>query len=151
MTVNATGCGFDPYSSELNIYLHLYFHFFALVSRQTTCGVDFRHSARKTFTTPRKVKNGGDKGKLLLQGSLWLSSYLYIFLYLKATPDFLKYKSLFILQPISELINYFANKSLSTAWRCCVLILENSKFNISPRDWDLNLHSLYLIKYLPTT
>ena len=30
-TVNATGCGFDPHSRKLNIYLNLYFHFFALV------------------------------------------------------------------------------------------------------------------------
>ena len=34
VTVNATGCGFDPHSRKLNIYLHLYFHFFALVLRQ---------------------------------------------------------------------------------------------------------------------
>ena len=36
VTVNPTGCGFDPYSRRWNIYLNLYFHFFALVSRQTT-------------------------------------------------------------------------------------------------------------------
>ena len=28
-----TGCGFDPQSRRWNIYLNLYFHFFALVSR----------------------------------------------------------------------------------------------------------------------
>ena len=33
--VKSTGCGFDLYSRKLNIYLHLYFHFFALVSRQS--------------------------------------------------------------------------------------------------------------------
>ena len=32
--VNATGCGFHPHSRKWNIYLNLYFHFFALVSRQ---------------------------------------------------------------------------------------------------------------------
>ena len=35
VTVKSTGCGFDPHSRKLNIYLHLYFHFFALVSRQS--------------------------------------------------------------------------------------------------------------------
>ena len=35
VTVKSTGCGFDPHSRKLNIYLHLYFHFFFLVSRQS--------------------------------------------------------------------------------------------------------------------
>ena len=33
VTVKSTGCGYDPKSRKCNIYLHLYFHFFALVSR----------------------------------------------------------------------------------------------------------------------
>ena len=49
MPVNVTGCGFDPHSSKSNIYLNLYFHFFALLSRQS---VKFRHLIR------RKVGNG---------------------------------------------------------------------------------------------
>ena len=35
VTVKPTGCGFDPQSRRWNIYLNLYFHFFALVSRQS--------------------------------------------------------------------------------------------------------------------
>ena len=35
VTVKLTGCGFDPHSTIWNIYLNLYFHFFALVSRQS--------------------------------------------------------------------------------------------------------------------
>ena len=35
VTVNVTGCGFDPHSKELNIYLNLHFYFFALVFRQS--------------------------------------------------------------------------------------------------------------------
>ena len=31
VTAKATGCEFDPHSRKLNIYFHLYFHFFALV------------------------------------------------------------------------------------------------------------------------
>ena len=31
----STGCGFDPHSRKWNIYLHIYFHFFALVSKQS--------------------------------------------------------------------------------------------------------------------
>ena len=34
-TVKPTGCGFDLHSRRWNIYLNLYFHFFALVSRQS--------------------------------------------------------------------------------------------------------------------
>ena len=33
VTVKPTACGFDPHSRRWNIYLNLYFHFFALVSR----------------------------------------------------------------------------------------------------------------------
>ena len=33
--VKSTCYGFDPHSRRQNIYLHLYFHFFALVSRQS--------------------------------------------------------------------------------------------------------------------
>ena len=36
-----TGCGFDPHMRKQNIYLHLYFHFFALVLRR---GVEFQHA-----------------------------------------------------------------------------------------------------------
>ena len=35
VTVKPTGCGFDLHSRRWNIYLNLYFHFFALVSRQS--------------------------------------------------------------------------------------------------------------------
>ena len=31
----STGCGFDPRSRRCNIYLNIYFHFLALVSRQS--------------------------------------------------------------------------------------------------------------------
>ena len=34
-TVKLTGCGFDPHSQKLNIYLHFYFHFLAVVQRQS--------------------------------------------------------------------------------------------------------------------
>ena len=35
VTVKSTGCGFNLHSRKLNIYLHLYFHFFGLVSTQS--------------------------------------------------------------------------------------------------------------------
>ena len=35
VTVKLTGCRFNAHSTRLNIYLNLYFHFFALVSRQS--------------------------------------------------------------------------------------------------------------------
>ena len=36
VTVKSTGCWFDPHSRKWNMYLHLYFHSFDLVSRQNT-------------------------------------------------------------------------------------------------------------------
>ena len=35
VTVKPAGCGFDPHSRKLDIYLYLYFHFFALASGQS--------------------------------------------------------------------------------------------------------------------
>ena len=35
VTINPTGCGFEPHSRRWNIYLNVYFHFFALVSRSS--------------------------------------------------------------------------------------------------------------------
>ena len=35
VTVKPTGCGLDSHSRRWNIYLNLYFHFVALVSRQS--------------------------------------------------------------------------------------------------------------------
>ena len=42
VTVNATGCGFDPHSKERNIYFNLYFHFLCS-GVEAKCGVEFRH------------------------------------------------------------------------------------------------------------
>ena len=36
VTVKSTGCGFDPQSRKCYIDLNVYFHFFALDSRQST-------------------------------------------------------------------------------------------------------------------
>ena len=47
MIVKSTGCGFDPYSKKINIKLHLYFYFSALVSRQSaTLSYVFQHAMR---------------------------------------------------------------------------------------------------------
>ena len=35
VTLKSTGYGFDPHSRRCNIYLNVYFHFFALVSRRS--------------------------------------------------------------------------------------------------------------------
>ena len=50
VTVNATGCGFDLRSRKRN----LYFHFFALVTRQKR-GVQFHHSTRNASKFRRKA------------------------------------------------------------------------------------------------
>ena len=50
VTLNATGCGFDPHSRKCNIYLNIYFHFFSRLSR---------HSAALSASTMRwKMGNG---------------------------------------------------------------------------------------------
>ena len=58
VTVKPTGCGFDPHSRWLNIYLNLYFHFFALVSVEAKRGVEFCHSIRNACRIRQKVGNG---------------------------------------------------------------------------------------------
>ena len=58
VTVKSTGCRFDPHSRRLNIYLNLYFHFFALVSVEAKRGVEFCHSTRNTSRIRQKVGNG---------------------------------------------------------------------------------------------
>ena len=55
VTVNVTGNGFDPQSWKLNIYLHLYFHFFAVEAKR---GVEFRHSTHNACKIRQKVGNG---------------------------------------------------------------------------------------------
>ena len=58
----STGGGFDPHSRRWNIYLHLYFYFFALVSRGKR-GVEFRRR--------QKLAESGERSVLTL-GSLCL-------------------------------------------------------------------------------
>ena len=49
MTVNVSDCGFDSHSR--NIYLNVYFHFFALVSRQSvTLGFINEHAMAPEFS-----------------------------------------------------------------------------------------------------
>ena len=54
VTVKPTGCWFDPHSRRWNIYLNLYFHFFALVSRTSAAC----HSTRNASRIRQKVGNG---------------------------------------------------------------------------------------------
>ena len=56
--VNRLAVGSIPNrGNEIFIYLHVYFHFFALVSRGK-CGLEFRHSTRNDFRNWRRVGNG---------------------------------------------------------------------------------------------
>ena len=45
LTVKPTGCGFDPHLRRISIYLNLYFHFFALASRQSAALSSATHHA----------------------------------------------------------------------------------------------------------
>ena len=60
-----TGCGFDPHSRRWNIYLNLYFHFFALVSRL---------SSALGSATQHAMQNSAESGEqsVLTLGSLCL-------------------------------------------------------------------------------
>ena len=50
VTVKTTGCGFDPHTRRWNIYLNLYFHFFALVSRTSAAlSSATQHAVRPEF------------------------------------------------------------------------------------------------------
>ena len=50
LALNATGCRYDSHSRKCNIYLNLYFHFFALVSRQSAAlSSATQHAMRPKF------------------------------------------------------------------------------------------------------
>ena len=49
VTVNTTGCGFDPHSRRRNIYLNVNFHFLALVSRQSAALNSATHATPLEF------------------------------------------------------------------------------------------------------
>ena len=67
VTVNKTGCGFDHHSRKWNIYLNLYFHFFALVSRQSaTLSSASQHAMPPGFS-------GNWERSVLTLGSVFLS------------------------------------------------------------------------------
>ena len=57
VTVKSTGCGFDPHSRRLNIYLNLYFHFFRS-GVEVKRGVEFCPSTRNASRIRQKVGNG---------------------------------------------------------------------------------------------
>ena len=56
LTVKPIGYGFDPHSRRWNIYLNLYFHFFALVSRQSAAALS---SATQDAMPPEFGKKWG--------------------------------------------------------------------------------------------
>ena len=69
MTVKSTGCVFNLHSRKWNIYLHLYIHFFALVSRQSELR---RHWVPPVNT--QCLQNSAESGErsILTLGSLCL-------------------------------------------------------------------------------
>ena len=71
VTVKPTGCWSDPHSRRWNIYLNLYFHFFAPVSKIKR-GVEFCHSTRNASRIRHKVGTESARSVLTL-GSLCLS------------------------------------------------------------------------------
>ena len=56
VTAKPAGCGFDSHSRRRNIYLNLYFHFFAGV--EVKRGVEFCHSTRNDSRIRQKMGNG---------------------------------------------------------------------------------------------
>ena len=80
MTVNAIGCGFDPHLMKLNIYLNLYFHFFALVSRQ--------HAALSSAAQHAFLLSSSESGEWNGLTQLLLSAYLAVGGILREADDF---------------------------------------------------------------
>ena len=70
VTRKPTGCGFDPHSRRWNIYLNLYWHFFALVSRRSAA----LSSATQHAIPPDSVKSGA--WIVLILGILCLSCFV---------------------------------------------------------------------------
>ena len=70
MIVSATGCEFDPHSRKCNVYLNLYFHFFALKSRLIAA----LNSATQ-HAVPRE-SGGKSRTECLTLGSLCLPRYM---------------------------------------------------------------------------
>ena len=66
VTVKSTGCGFDPHSRRWSIYLNVYFHFFALVTRLSAALSSATHHAM-----PPEFTETGERSVLTL-GSLCL-------------------------------------------------------------------------------
>ena len=56
VTVKPNGCGFDPHLRRCNIYLNLFFHFFALVHARY--GVEFYYSTRNASKIRQNLGNG---------------------------------------------------------------------------------------------
>ena len=68
VTVKPTGRGFDPHSRRGNIFLNLYFHFFALVSRQSAAlSSATQHAMPPEFGSPLSAERS-----VLTLGSLCL-------------------------------------------------------------------------------
>ena len=67
VTVKPIGCGFDPHLRRWNIYLNVYFHFFALVSRLSAA-----LSSATQHAMPPKFGRNAERSVLTL-GSLCLT------------------------------------------------------------------------------
>ena len=68
--VNATGCGFDNHSRKFNVYLNLYFHFFALA-----WGQNVALNSANQFAILHNSAENGERGVLTVSlGFLSLSA-----------------------------------------------------------------------------
>ena len=66
VTVKPTSCGFDPHSRRSNIYLNLYFYFFALVSRTSAAlGSATQHAMSPEFGRNSALQCAGYSVKLI--------------------------------------------------------------------------------------
>ena len=70
VTVNAPGCGFDPQSGKRNIYLNLYFHFFALAATPSAA-----LSTANPYAMPSKFSEKWDQS-ILTPGSPYIPCHV---------------------------------------------------------------------------
>ena len=77
VSMNRTGCGFDPHSRKWKIYLYLYFHFFALVGTKP-CLPRQASAALSSATQHFQKSAESEERSFLTLSYLWLDRECYV-------------------------------------------------------------------------
>ena len=105
MIVKPTGCGFDPHSRRWNIYLHLYFYFLALMSRQSAALSSATQHAMPPDSAESEERSVSTLGSLCLPYCVrytawsWFILFHYYYLTIYSKYEFLSRHSAVFLPP----------------------------------------------------